>query len=145
MERKTLYTDSYNVLKDFLKRRVSDPSHRNKKRFPWIHNGFPNLKKSDYPFIILQSANVSDADYVFGRTEREFQFRFLITVYSKDGSKCDMIAEDILQAFDDNRDDLNENKLYSLQISSSPFRLNENERGDKIYTRELGIILKTRL
>lgn len=145
MERKTLYTDSYNTLKDFLKRRISDPSHRNPKRNSWIHAGFPNLKNNDYPFIILQSADVSDAEYVFGRTEREFTFRFLLTIYSKDGSQCDEITESILEAFDDYRDDLNENKLYSLQISSSPFSQNMTEHGDIIYTRAVGIMLKTRL
>ncbi len=145
MERKTIFTDSFTSIKSILKKRLKDPAHRNPKRNSWIHAGFPNLKKHTYPFIIIQSADISDSDYCFGRTERNFTFRFLITVHSKDATQCDEIANDILYVFDTYRDDFKDKGLHNLQIDSSPFAQNLDENGDIIYTRAIGVIFQNRL
>jgi len=136
-----LYSESYNILKNFIKNNITDPRNRYLK--DWIHASMPNVNArgfSGYPFIVL-TIDISEENKSFDRTSDK-TFRILFAVYSDEATEVDSISDEIYNNL------IDETKLREFQVKdlgSSSFEWDLDQKGKKIVRRMIGVIAKKRI
>lgn len=126
-------------MKSLIENYVSDPTKRYKRK--WIYASMPSITKSQttFPFIVINSPDVSQEGRDFD-TGRRNNFRCLITVVSDDESEVDSISDQIQEALIEHENELNEEGLYNPEVASSPFNMDADQNGKKVYSRPIGVI-----
>ena len=137
-----LFSQSYSELSDFLKENITDPRARYKSN--WVHASRPNINSkgfSGYPYMIVTIDVNEDKKSNDGVTS-EKTFRAIIQVISNESTEVDTISDSIVGIIKD------EDKLTSFKsrtIASSPFSWNFDDKGTKIYARNIGFIGRVRI
>ena len=140
-QKSNLFENGYAVIKSFIKDYVADPTNVYKRKF--VYSSMPNLtasKFAGFPFIVVTSPDISQEDRDFD-TNRSNAYRFLITIWSNKESDVDELSSDIYNNLLKHENDLNDESLYNMELSSGPFE-SESFDGKTIFSRPLGIIMR---
>jgi len=140
-----LHTESFNIIKNFISDNLTDPRYRFKKN--WVHTGIPDINSKGfdgYPFWVIQ-INLNEEEKSFDRSTSQKVFRALCTVYSKEATEVDTLADEFLSKFKDETLTNSLSEFKSIEVESSEFTTNQDFNGQKIYSRAIGIIGRKRL
>lgn len=139
-----LFSESYNVVKNFLQNNVTDPRARFK--VDWLRASMPLVTDKGspgYPFIIIrvdvgENPNASSMD---AETSNKI-FRVQLRVMSDQASDIDSISDQIAGKFKD------EDKMTEFggkELSSSPIDWDLDMNGKKVLFRNIGFIMEERI
>ena len=141
MQKSNLFENGYDVIKSLIKDYVADPTNVYKRK--WIYASMPDLtasKFAGFPFIVVTSPDISQDDRDFD-TNRANTYRFLITIWSDKESDVDELSSDIYNILLEHENDLNDESLYNMELSSGPFE-SEIFNEKTIFSRPLGIVMR---
>ncbi len=134
------YSKGYNAVKTVIESYVSDPTNIYKRK--WIYASMPYINNNiKFPLIVINSPDATEEARDFD-TNKGKNYRWLITVVSDDESEVDNVSGEIVAALENNEKDLNDNGFYNPEINSSPFNMDADENGKKIYSRPIGMIAR---
>jgi len=96
-----LYSETFNVIKNFIKTQITDP--RNRSKGNWVHDSMPLVTDKGfegYPFVIIRS-DVADDGATRGKDGQTVNetFRIQLRVMSDQGKEIDSISDQIAQKF----------------------------------------------
>lgn len=134
----SLYSGSFDEIKNFINTNITDPKRRYKK--DWIHPSLPNItsqKFDGYPFIVM-TVDVSETNKAFDRSTSNKQFVVRLAIYSDQSLEVDTISDEIISKFKDETLTNSLSSFKSIELSGSPFSF-EIIEGRKIHVREVGI------
>lgn len=139
-----LFSESYNVVKNFLKNNVTDP--RNRFKADWLRASMPLVTDKGfpgYPFIIIridvgENPNASAMD---AETSNK-TFRVQLRVMSDQASDTDSISDQIAGQF---KDEGKMTEFGGKELSSSPIDWDLDMNGKKVLFRNIGFILEERI
>jgi len=134
-----LFTESYNSIKTFLEG-ISSLYPRSRFKGNFIHSSMPNINSKEfdgYPFIVIQS-DVSESGKSFDSTSDK-TFRAILKIYSNEATDVDAMCDKIYS----NRSSLTD--FQAVELASSPFNYDLDQKGKKIVFRNIGLILVKRI
>ena len=106
----TIFSNSWQVMFDFLEAQLTDPSSRSAK---WIYGGFPDSRiddKTAYPLIVLNPVVVMPQKLTFSK--RKNLVRFSIDIYTTNPNHLDSIADEIIYDVEHNINTFHTNHLW---------------------------------
>jgi len=143
IDRTNLYSESFEIIENFLKENIHDPKNRFKKR--WVYASMPNVTAKEfdgYPFIVA-TTNMSSGRSSINMQTEQVNIRVILDVYADDSAHLDNVCSQIYDKFkEDLENDLGEFKGKQLSDSPQDYVL---VNGRKVYTRSIGIVGKLRL
>ncbi len=139
-----LYSEPFNVVKNFLKNNVTDP--RNRFKGNWLHDSMPLVTDKGfegYPFIIIRNDVSEDGATRAkdGITSNKI-FRIQLRVMSDQGKEIDSISNEIGQKYND---ETLLTEFPERELASSPIDWDLDINGKKVLFRDIGLILMERI
>lgn len=141
LQTNNLYSESYQIIKDFLNDLDIDP--RKRYRGNWIHSSMPNINSKGfdgYPFIVLRVDLMEDNPTFDGNEEKIF--RVQVSIYCEDPANLDSISNKIIANF---KDETKLTEFKSKKLLSSPINYTLDLKGKKILYRDLWFIFRRKL
>jgi len=117
----TLFEDCFTAIYTILNNNVTDPISSSRSPSKWIFASFsdaPIDSKSDYPFLIIDPAQISWRKHTVKKNWAEITIT--IYVFSKKNRERDELTSDVIDVIESNKAYLRANDaLYNIQLSGT--------------------------
>jgi len=144
MDQTNLFSEPFNIIKNFLVKNITDPRGRYKTNF--IHASMPQINNKGfdgYPFIIISNDVSEDGDNMSmdGQTSNKI-FRIQLRIMSDQPTHIDSISDQIGEKF---KDEALLTEFGAKELASSPIDWDLDVNGKKILFRNIGFIFQERI
>jgi hypothetical protein len=98
---------------------ISDPSNRG---VSWVFAAFPQSRKGTtdvYPCIIIDSADMSGENIVFGHSKRSYKWTIPISIYATRLDTADGLASTVISTLETNKGSIESNGMWGFNIDNT--------------------------